>query len=125
MTGRSVELWEGSTPDAAIPARVRLRVFERCGGICALSGRKIMPGDEWDVDHRKPLSMGGLHREDNLQLVWRPAHREKTAQEAGKRAKADRMRMKHLGIYPKSKARLRGRGFEKTRPEPEERGRGG
>lgn len=115
MTGRSVPAWQGSTPDAAIPPRVRLRVFERCGGVCALTGRKIMPGDEWDVDHRTPLSMGGLHAEHNLQVVWRPAHREKTAAEASLRAKADRIRQKHLGIYPRSKAKIRSRGFDKSR----------
>lgn len=117
MTGRSVPEWVGSTPDAAIPPRVRLRVFERCGGKCALTGRKIMPGDEWDLDHETPLSMGGRHAESNLRVVWRPAHREKTAAEATARAKADRIRAKHLGVYPQSKARIRSRGFEKTRRE--------
>lgn len=115
MTGRSVPAWEGSTPDAAIPTRVRLRVFERCGGVRALSGHKIKPGDQWDVDHITPLSMGGKHAEPNLQVVWRPAHREKTAQEATARAKADRVRAKHLGTWPKSKTPLRSRGFQKTR----------
>lgn len=115
MTGRTVESWVGKTPDSAIPLRVRLRVFQRCGGICALSGRKIMPGDEWDLDHVKPLSMGGLHAETNLQVVWRPAHREKTAAEAGPRAKADRIRAKHLGTYPKPKRPLKSRGFEPSR----------
>lgn len=115
MTGRSVEAWVGKTPDSAIPPRVRLRVFQRQGGICALSGHKIMPGDQWDVDHIKPLSMGGLHAEPNLQAVWRPAHREKTSAEAGDRAKADRIRAKHNGAWPKPKRALKSRGFEPSR----------
>lgn len=115
MTGRSVPTWQGSTPDAAIPARVRLRVFERCNGVCALTGRKIRPGDQWDLDHARPLSMGGAHSEDNLRVVWRPAHREKTADEATDRAKADRIRAKHLGLKPKSKRPIQSRGFERTR----------
>lgn len=44
MTGRSVDEWHGANPDAHVPARVRLRVFERYGGKCWLTGRKIMPG---------------------------------------------------------------------------------
>lgn len=109
MTGRSVPLWEGATPDAAIPARVRLRVFERHGGICALSGRKIMPGDAWDLDHRIPLSLGGRHAEDNLQPVLKDAHREKTKADVSAKAKADRIRAKHLGVWPKSRTPLRSR----------------
>lgn len=117
MTGRSVPEWVGATPDSAIPPRVRLRVFERCGGKCALSGRKIQVGDEWDLDHVTPLSMGGRHAETNLQVVWRPAHREKTAEEAKDRAKAKRLHAKHFGYFPPSKARIRSRGFQKTRKE--------
>lgn len=116
MTGRSVPLWEGSSPDAKIPTRVKLRVFERAGGRCALSGRRIRPTDEWDLDHIVPLHLGGLHREDNLQVVIREAHREKTSREMTAKAKADRIRAKHLGIYPPSRRPLKGgRGFQKTR----------
>lgn len=103
MTGRTVPEWIGATPDAAIPARVRLRVFDRFGGVCQLTGRKIMAGEAWDVDHIKPLSMGGVHAEANLQPVLRDAHRAKTAAEAPARAKADRMRAKHLGVKKSSR----------------------
>lgn len=109
MTGRSTDLWQGSTPDAAIPTRVRLRVFERHGGVCALTGRKIRAGDAWDLDHRVPLVLGGAHREDNLRPVLKDAHKAKTAQDVAAKAKADRVRAKHLGIYPKSRAPLRSR----------------
>lgn len=115
---RSVELWVGKTDDAAIPPRVRLRVFEAHGGKCALSGRKIMPGDAWDLDHRVPLILGGRHAEDNLQPVLRDAHREKTKADVAMKAKADRMRAKHLGIYPKSKRPLQSRGFQTARDFP-------
>jgi 5-methylcytosine-specific restriction endonuclease McrA len=113
VTGRSVPLWEGSTPDAAVPTRVRLRIFERDGGRCALSGRKILPGDAWDLDHKKPLHLGGLHREDNLQVVSRDAHREKSARELTAKAKADRIRAKHIGVFPPSKHKIRSRGFDR------------
>jgi 5-methylcytosine-specific restriction enzyme A len=95
---RSVEEWVGASDDAAIPPRVRLRVFERHSGKCALSGRKIMPGDAWDIDHRVPLILGGRHAESNLQPVLKAEHQAKTREDVGAKAKADRTRMKHLGI---------------------------
>lgn len=113
-TKRAVETWQGATPDAAIPKRVRLRVFEAYGGKCALSGRKIMPGDAWDIDHRLALCNGGQHVESNLQPVLKDAHREKTRADVGAKAKADRIRAKHLGIWPKGQ-RLQSRGFDKRR----------
>jgi len=112
---RSVPLWIGKTDDTAIPPRVRLRVFEAHKGICALTGRKIMPGDKWDLDHRIPLVMGGRHSEDNLQPVLRQAHREKTREDVSAKAKANRIRAKHLGIFPPSNRPLKGRGFEPSR----------
>jgi 5-methylcytosine-specific restriction protein A len=113
VTGRSVPLWSSDNPDAAIPKAVKLRVWVRCEGRCALSGRKLSPGDPVDFDHITPLSMGGRHAEDNLQLVCRQAHREKTASEAPARAKADRIRLKHTGLWPKSRRPIKSRGFEK------------
>ncbi len=116
MTARSVPDWIGSTPDAAIPARVRLRVFERFGGICQLTSRKIMPGDQWDLDHIKPLAMGGEHVESNLQPVLRIAHREKTKRDVADLAKARRIKAKHIGVE-QSPPRLQSRGFTKSPPQ--------
>lgn len=98
MIGRSVEEWVGSSPDAAVPPRVRLRVFERHGGICHLSGRKIAAGEPWDLDHIVALCNGGEHREFNLAPALRDKHREKTAQDVKERAKVDRLRKKFLGF---------------------------
>lgn len=101
---RSIPEWQGKTPDAAIPPRVRLRVFEAHGGKCAETGRKIMPGDEWDIDHEVALANGGKHCESNLRPVLRFAHREKTRSDVALKAKVDRVKKKHLGIHqPKSK----------------------
>jgi len=101
---RATPEWVGKTDDAAIPPRVRLRVFERHGGVCALTGRKIAPGDQWDCDHITALVNGGEHRESNLQPALRQAHREKTKADVALKAKANRVRAKHLGIAkPKTK----------------------
>ncbi|MEM9765073.1 MAG: HNH endonuclease signature motif containing protein, partial [Pseudomonadota bacterium] len=86
------------TPDAKVPDRVRLRVFERHGGRCHLSGRKIAGGDAWDLDHVTPLEDGGEHRERNLAPALRTEHRKKTADENTQRARERRLRKKHIGI---------------------------
>jgi 5-methylcytosine-specific restriction enzyme A len=104
---RSTDEWIGATDDAAIPPRVRLRVFERYGGICQETGRKITPADQWDCDHEIALANGGQHRESNLRPVLREAHRSKTKQDVALKAKIDRVRKKHLGVKTK-KAKLPG-----------------
>jgi hypothetical protein len=63
---RKVEEWIGKTPDTPAPPRVRLRVFERHNGICYLSGRKIMAGDKWEIEHPQALINGGENRESNM-----------------------------------------------------------
>ena len=114
---RTVDEWIGATDNARIPTRVRLRVWERDGGKCALTGRKIRPGEPWQLDHRVSLINGGQHREQNLQVVSVEAHKAKTADDVAIKSKISRVKAKHLGQWPKSKARLQGRAFQKSRPE--------
>ncbi len=111
---RSVPEWIGRTDDAKVPPRVRLRIFEREGGKCHLSGRKIMPGDPWDLDHKVALINGGEHRESNLFPALRDKHREKTKQDVAQKAISARVRSKHLGIRPEPT--LRSAGFP-SRPK--------
>jgi len=95
---RAVDEWIGASPDAAIPPRVKLRIWERYEGRCYLTGRKIMPGDEYDFEHIIALCNGGEHRESNLAPALRAAHRKKSAEDVKLRAKIDRVRKRHLGI---------------------------
>ena len=95
---RKVEPWVGKTDDAMPPPRVRLRIFEAFGGRCALTGQEIKPGDAWDLDHIKPLILGGANDESNLQPVLKDAHKEKTKIDAAIKRKVMRVRKKHLGI---------------------------
>lgn len=104
---RSTPEWIGKTDDTPAPPRVRLRVFEAHGGICHLTGRKIGPGDQWDLDHVQALCNGGENRESNLAPALRAAHREKTAQDVAVKSKDRRVKAKHLGIH-ESKAPLPG-----------------
>ena len=94
--GRSVEEWRGKTPDAKVPPRVRLRVFDKHEGRCHLTGRKIMPGDLWDLDHIVALVNGGEHRESNLAPALRDKHREKTADDVAVKSKVYETRAKHI-----------------------------
>lgn len=101
--GRSVKEWVGKTADSKPPQTVRLRVFDRAGGKCHLSGAKIQPGDKWDLDHIIRLEDGGENRESNLAPALKAPHIEKTAEETRRGRKADRQRAKHIGAKPPTK----------------------
>lgn len=103
MTGRHVEEWIGSSPDAKVPPRVRLRIFERHGGRCHISGRKIAAGEPWDLDHVVALVNGGEHRESNLAPALRDKHRAKTAADVAEKAFVRKLALAHRGIRPKSR----------------------
>ena len=113
---RSTPEWIGKTDDAAIPRRVRLRVFERHGGYCHLSGRKIRAGEPWDLDHIVALVNGGSHRESNLAPALRSKHRKKTASDVAEKSTVARKRAKHLGIRS-NRAKIQSRGFSKRPPQ--------
>lgn len=122
LYGRAVEEWIGATPDSVPPSRVRTRVFDRAGGVCHISGRKIMAKEKWELEHVKPLHAGGENRESNLAPALVAPHRAKTAKERSEKSKIDRVRKKHLGIWPRSKTPIRSRGFVKRRndqPDPD------
>lgn len=114
LTGRTVNEWVGKTADSKPPKSVIDRLFLRQGGRCAITGRKMMPGETKHADHIVPLKDGGNNSESNLQLVLADAHREKTSQENRGRAKERRIRLKHAGLWPKSARPLKSRGFQKT-----------
>jgi 5-methylcytosine-specific restriction enzyme A len=82
---------------------------------CRYPGCEVTDGLE--VDHIIALELGGRDRDDNLQCLCGPHHRQKTAIDAGLIAKAKRRKAKADGSFPPSKAKLRGRGFQRTRPE--------
>lgn len=102
---RTVDEWIGKNDDAKVPDRVRQRVFDRHNGICHLTGRKIQPGDKWELEHIHALILGGQHRESNLAPALYAAHKVKTATEMKVKAKIARVRQKHIGIS-KSKSSL-------------------
>lgn len=116
---RAVPEWVGRTPDSKIPDRVKLRVRQREGDVCYLSGRKITASDQVDYDHRIALinwtGEGHGNRESNIFPVIRAKHREKTRQDVAEKAASARIRKKHLGIRPPSQ--MRSAGFAKAPPQ--------
>jgi 5-methylcytosine-specific restriction endonuclease McrA len=96
---RDVEEWVGASDDSAIPLRVRLRVFDRCGGVCHISGAKIRAGDKWEMDHVLALRNGGRNCESNLAPALTTEHRKKTASDVAQKSKDNRVRAKHFGLH--------------------------
>ena len=126
---RSIAEWVGKTADSKVPRAVKARVFARYEGRCYLTGRKIRPGEAWDVEHIKPIRSARpgephLNCESNLAPALKEAHREKTAAENSAGAKADRIHAKHFGYHPKSRAKIPSRKFSPSRPSPSVSGRG-
>ena len=115
---RSTDEWIGKTPDAPIPPRVRVRVFERHGGICHLSGRKIQVGERWECDHIIAIINGGENRESNLAPALAEKHRAKTKADVAVKSKTYRMKAKALGVWPKTKRPIQSRGFPKRQEKP-------
>ena len=100
-TARSVPEWIGATPDTPAPARVRVRVFDRCNGRCDACGRKIMAGEKWTLEHRKALINGGQNRESNMGVTCSRCVPEKNAADVAEKARTYRKRSKHLGVKSK------------------------
>jgi 5-methylcytosine-specific restriction protein A len=94
--------WIGATDDAEIPRLVKLRIWEREGGRCYLSRRKINPGDAYEFEHVIALECGGQHRESNIKLALSDPHKAKTAQDHDTGAKIKRQHAKHHGYWKRS-----------------------
>ena len=118
--GRSVEEWIGKTPDSKAPPHVELRIWRRWNGKCHITGRKIMPGDDYQIDHIKRLEDGGENRESNMAPALSDPHKEKTSAERDRAKKADAMARSHLGIG-KEPANLRRPSNSLPRAAPQRR----
>jgi 5-methylcytosine-specific restriction endonuclease McrA len=94
-----------------ITAALKARVWTAAKGICYLCNRPIAAGEIWEVEHVKPLSMGGTDEEENLRPAHADCHKGKTQKEVEPRTKADRIAKKHAGLKPVPKQKLVSRGF--------------
>lgn len=95
--------WIGKTPDSKVPDRVKVRVFERHGGRCHISGRLIRAGEAWDIEHVIAICNGGEHRESNMAPALVQPHKAKTVADLAEKSRNYRKRKAHLGIRKPSK----------------------
>ena len=105
---RSTEEWIGANDDQAIPARVKVRIFDAFGGRCAVCSLQIAGKLRPAYDHSTALINGGENRETNLQLLCVPCHAVKTKTDVAEKSTTARKRAKHLGIKkPRTMTRWR------------------
>jgi 5-methylcytosine-specific restriction protein A len=78
----------------------KVRIFDAAHGICHICNSKIFVecGERWEVEHRKPLWLGGTDDFGNMSPAHIRCHRGKTVREHVTRLKGIRQRAKHLGI---------------------------
>lgn len=113
---RSVEEWVGKDHDTPIPKRVKLRVLMAHGERCYRSGHKFRSGDPIEFDHIKALCLAppgeNWNRESNLApILGGKIHQAKTREDVDMRVKADRIKAKSLGLWPKSPRPMQSRPF--------------
>lgn len=100
---RELPEWIGKTDDSPIPDRVKVRVFEKYGGRCYLSGIRLTPGT-WEIEHIIAIINGGENRESNLAPVSKgKVHREKTREDVKIKAITYRKKKAHIGLRKKSR----------------------
>lgn len=118
MSPRALPEWIGSSPDAAVPPRVRLRVFDRYDGRCQCGcNRKITAGERWDAEDTIAIINGGQRREGNLKPWLTEHHKGKTARDVAEKSTTYRKRAKHLGIELRRGPKIQSRGFSKSKPQ--------
>ena len=113
---RKTDEWIASHDDQAIPARVRVRTFDKHGGRCAVCTLSIRGGLLPAYDHIVALINGGEHRESNLQLLCVPCHAIKTKADVAEKSVTARKRAKHLGIK-NAKPKIQSPGFSRSKPQ--------
>jgi len=105
---RAVDEWVATDDNQAIPARVKVRVFDRSGGVCAICTCTIVGKLRPAYDHKIALINGGQNRESNLQLLCVPCHATKTKADVAEKSRVYRKRSAHLGIKkPRTMTRWR------------------
>ncbi len=75
----------------------RLKVFEAAKGVCHLCQQRIQVGQKWDVEHVRPLALGGADDDSNMRPAHRACHATKTKTDAASWSKAKRIKAKLYG----------------------------
>ena len=79
----------------------------RQNGACACCDacKELLVAGHIHFDHVLPLAIGGTNDLNNFQALALGHHQLKTNKEATERAKADRIRQKHIGTYQNHRQR--------------------
>lgn len=86
----------------------RLRLFARDGGVCHLCKRKVLAGEDYELDHIIPWALAFNDDDNNLRVAHKTCHRtDKTGPDVARIAKAKRQ----SGIEGGQAARRAKRGF--------------
>jgi 5-methylcytosine-specific restriction endonuclease McrA len=89
----------------------RLKVFEAASGRCHLCEQRIQVGQPWDVEHVRPLALGGDDDAANMRPAHKSCHATKTKADAASWSKAKRIKAKLLGIKKPSTFRKPPEGY--------------
>ncbi len=93
----------------------RVRIFDLHGGRCHICAQKVQVGEAWDLEHVVPWELTRDDSDTNVKPAHKHCHKDKTAEDVAGIRKADRVRAKHIGAWPESKAKIRSRGFANSR----------
>lgn len=102
-----------TTPRPSFSAARRAAIFRDNDGVCHICTRKIAAGEPWQVEHVKARGLQGPDTDDNLRPAHVDCHAGKTRKDRAIMADADRALLRHVGLKPKPKQKIRSRGFEK------------
>lgn len=97
--------------------KTRAEAFARCGGKCEKCEMKLKVS-EGEYDHVIPYFISRDSSLDNCQVLCQKCHRgvgAKTADDQRTISKIKRVKAKHEGTFPASKAKIRSRGFSNSR----------
>lgn len=96
MMARSVKEWIADHDNQAIPARVKVRIFELHGRRCGKCGNDA--GARPEFDHIIALINGGEHRESNLWPLCSLCHKIKTKRDVAIKALTAKKIKSHYGF---------------------------
>ena len=84
----------------------RAEFFAKANGHCQKCTRKIMYGEDWDLDHELALSLGGTNDDANIRVLCSYCHDPKSADDTTTAAKSKRVYVQNVvpGRFKKSKS---------------------
>jgi 5-methylcytosine-specific restriction endonuclease McrA len=91
----------------------RVRIFDLHSGRCHICEQKIKVGEPYDLEHVVPWELTRDDSDENVKPAHKGCHKIKTADDIAGIRKADRIRAKFIGAWPKSPTPLKSRGFPK------------